>query len=250
MSLVLYLDESGDHSLTKIDAQYPLFVLCGVVMDEAYHDETATTALNGFKKQLLGRTDIVLHTADFTRDGLGFEKMSDHDFRIRFFAELESWVRRLEFKIIACVVKKDKHLAKYGTKALDPYMLSLTILVERFLFECGSVGGAVVAESRGGTFDNALELAFLDLKIRGTEYLSATKIRSRIHSFSIRNKKENIAGLQLADVLATPIGRHVLGKRTYAVYCSEGNFFNTVKAKFRTNSKGEYEGMGLIVLPK
>ncbi len=250
MALVLFLDESGDHSLAKIDPQYPLFVLCGVIMEEGYHDTAATAELNAFKNKLFGREDIILHTADFTRDGRGFESMGDHKFRTRFFTELEAWVKKIDFKIVACVIRKEEHLQKYGVRALDPYMLSLSVLIERFIFECGAAGGSVIAESRGGTFDNALELAFLDLKIRGTGYLPATKVRKRIYNFTIREKKENITGLQLADVVATPIGRHVAGKKTYASYCSGGDFFSTVRTKLREGQRGEYHGMGLVVLPK
>ncbi len=32
--LVLFLDESGDHSLHKFDPQYPMFVLAGCVLEE------------------------------------------------------------------------------------------------------------------------------------------------------------------------------------------------------------------------
>lgn len=90
----------------------------------------------------------------------------------------------------------------------------------------------------------------MDLKIRGTEYVPATKIRKRIHAFSIRSKKDNLAGLQLADVLATPIGRNVLGKRTYADYSQGGDFFETVKTKLRCSRQGDYLGLGLVILPK
>jgi hypothetical protein len=121
----------------------------------------------------------------------------------------------LEFKIVACAIKKQEHLNKYGLNAIDPYILSLSVLIERFVFECGAREGTVVAESRDRTLNNALELAFLDLKIRGTRYLSATKVTKRIHNFAIRKKSANLAGLQLADVVATPIARHVLGKMTY-----------------------------------
>jgi hypothetical protein len=205
MPKALFLDESGDHSLTKIDPQYPVFVLCGLIMDDDYHDTAATEALNALKQKLFGKTDIVLHTADFTRNAPGFEAMADEGFRKGFFVELQGLIRALNFKIVACVIHKHPHLEKYGLKAVDPYMLSLSILVERFVFETGAKGGSIVAESRGETLDNALDLAFLDLKIGGTEYVSAKKIRGRVHSFSIKEKKENIAGLQLADIVATPI---------------------------------------------
>ncbi len=32
----LFLDESGEHNLTKIDMQYPVFVLGGIVVDSEY----------------------------------------------------------------------------------------------------------------------------------------------------------------------------------------------------------------------
>jgi hypothetical protein len=33
---VLFIDESGDHSLAVIDPQYPIFVLGGVIVDSDY----------------------------------------------------------------------------------------------------------------------------------------------------------------------------------------------------------------------
>jgi hypothetical protein len=250
MSLLLFLDESGDHSLSKIDPQYPVFVLCGIICDVSNHDGIMTDSLNRLKTQLFGRQEIVLHTLDFTRNQEGFETMVSHDFRVQFFHELQTWISGLNFKLVASVIRKQDHLKKYGLQAIDPYMLSLSILVERFIFECGSVGGSIVAEARNPTLNNALELAFLDLKIRGTRFVSAAKVQKRIHNFSIRDKRENIAGLQLADVCATPIGRHVLGRKTYPRYCSDGDFYRTIEKKFRRDWQDKIEGMGLVVLPK
>ena len=250
MTKVLFLDESGDHSLSIIDPQFPVFVLCGIIMDEEYHRSKASERLAEFKTRLFGNRNIILHTADFTRNKSGFEAMSNHEFRRDFFRALQELIQELEFKIVACVIKKQDHLQKYGLHALDPYLLSLSVLVERFIFECGSTGGTIVAEARNPTLNNALELAFLDLKIRGTTFISATKVQKRIHNFAIREKKDNIAGLQMADVVATPIGRHAMGKATYPHYCTEGDFFFVVKPKFRQSWDGKIEGMGLVILPK
>jgi hypothetical protein len=237
MSKILFLDESGDHSLTQIDSQYPVFTLCGVIIEEEYHRTVATERLNALKEELFGRREIILHTADFTRNRAGFEAMSSHDFRSRFFAALESLIGELDFKIVACVIRKHDHLGKYGLNAIDPYLLSLSLLVERFVFECGSIGGSIVAESRDPTLNNALELAFLNLKIQGTAYISATKIQKRIHNFAIRGKKENLAGLQIADLAATPIGRYAIGRATYPQYCTGAISFRSL------NGKSEVLGM-------
>ena len=115
---------------------------------------------------------------------------------------------------MACVVKKDVHLSRYGLAALDPYFLSLDILVERFCLEIGNVAndGIIIAERREPTLDHELDLAWLNLKIQGTRYLKANQIERRITGLKLSAKSENIAGLQLADLVLTPIGPYILGK--------------------------------------
>jgi hypothetical protein len=43
MGLILFLDESGDHSLSKIDPRHPVFVLCGVIMEKIITTERQPT---------------------------------------------------------------------------------------------------------------------------------------------------------------------------------------------------------------
>ena len=54
----------------------------------------------------------------------------------------------MNYEVIACAVKKDIHLARYGLAALDPYLLCLDILVERFCMAVGDQpnGGIIIAE--------------------------------------------------------------------------------------------------------
>lgn len=129
-------------------------------------------------------------------------------------------------------------------KAVDPYLLSLDILVERFCFEIGDVevGGQIIAEKRDPTLDRQLDLAWLNLKIRGTGYLRATDIDKRIVSLTLQSKTTNSAGLQLADLVVSPIGRYVLGKSPKADW-------EIIQRKFRMH-RGTHIGAGLVVLPK
>ena len=212
---VLFLDESGDHNLSVVDPQYPIFVLAGVLMDQEYAEGPLTEALDRFKQALFGRTDLILHTADIVRNRNGFERLAEGPFRARFYRELNALLGRLQFTVVACAVRKDWHLTRYGVAALDPYLLSLDILVERFCFEVGRVqgGGVIVAEKRDAILDRQLDLAWLNLKIQGTRrHFQAVDLEERIVGLTLRDKRANIAGLQLADLIASPIGRHVLGK--------------------------------------
>jgi hypothetical protein len=242
---VLFLDESGDHNLTIIDPQYPLFVLGGVIVDQDYAEGELVRELNAFKQTFFGRTDIVLHTADMMRNRNGFERMQDATFRTRCLEALNDLMRRLRYMVVACAIRKDQHLGRYGVAALDPYLLSLDILVERFCFEVGdrSSGGVIVAEKRDPTLDRQLDVAWLNLKVQGTRFLKAVDIERRIVGLNLRAKSDNLAGLQLADLVVSPIGRHVIGK-------VPREDFRIVQSKFRCNQQGEHLGYGLVILPK
>ncbi|MBC8179896.1 DUF3800 domain-containing protein [candidate division KSB1 bacterium] len=243
--LVLFLDESGDHSLIKIDDQYPMFVLAGVMMDREYHDTQAVKIMKGLKQSLFRRTDIIFHTADISRNKNGFERLKETEFRNQFYGALNNMMAELKYMIVAVAIKKHEHNKKYGLAALDPYLLSLECIVERFVFECGDNNkqGLIVAESRNSILDNELELAYLNLKIQGTRYIKATQIKERIKQFTIRDKKENLPGLQIADLVASPIGRFILKKKIKPD-------FEIIKNKFRKGKSEKIGGYGLVVLPK
>jgi hypothetical protein len=154
-------------------------------------------------------------------------------------------MRELEYTVVACAIHKGDHLGRYGIAALDPYLLSLDVLVERFCFDVGKVtdGGLIIGEKRDSTLDRELELAWLNLKIQGTRYLQARDIESRILGLNLRSKKDNIAGLQLADLVVSPIGRHLLGKQ-------DKEDWSIVENKFGRSRFDQVEGYGLVVLPK
>jgi hypothetical protein len=149
----------------------------------------------------------------------------------------------LDYMIVACGIKKDEHLKIYRLAAMDPYMLSLKILVERFVFEINARGGGekgvIVAESRDETLDNQLRLSWIDLRTGGTEYVPASEIREHISELHIKEKSQNIAGLQIADLVVSPIGRHI--KRV------QGRVANY---QTEIQPRGNYMGFGLVALPQ
>jgi len=241
----LFLDESGDHSLTRIDPQYPVFVLGGVVVDADYAASEMARKLERFKLDVLGTSDVTLHTADIVRTRGAFEALKDVALRHRFYAALNDIMRELDYKVVACAIKKDAHLAAYGLAALDPYMLSMSVLVERFCFEIADSGdsrGRIVAERRGRGLDAALQLAWAALEVGGTAYLPPSVIKQRIAGLHLCDKKHRIAGLEMADLVVSPIGRFVAG-------LSPREDFEIVRGKLRRRG-GEFMGVGLVVLPK
>jgi hypothetical protein len=241
----MYLDESGDHSLTIVDPSYPVFVLGGIIVDQGYAEGEMTERIQQFKRDVFEREDIILHTADIVRNKNGFESLKDNAARERFYTRLNDLMRSLDYQVVACAIKKDEHLARYGAAALDPYLLSFDVLVERFCYAIGprQGGGVMVAEQRNPTLDHELELAWLNLKISGTSQVQATEIEHRIAGLNLRDKRSNVSGLQLADLVVSPIGRYVIGKPVK-------EDFHVIESKFRRAGRGSYLGTGLVVLPK
>ena len=213
----LYLDESGDHQFKVIDHRYPVFVLGGVIMDEAYARTIATEATSEFKRQFFERDDVVLHTADITRNRGVFAALADLAIRDRFCAALNELLLNLEFGIVACVIDKRRFVNPPHTPTNDLYQVAFRVLIDRFCVVIGNHGGGRIrAERRRPDLDRNLLSDWFTIQKDGTAHTSAATIGHRIASFSQHPKSEQLVGLELADLVVSPIGRHVAGYHDHA----------------------------------
>jgi hypothetical protein len=249
---VLYIDETGDHSLSKIDSSYPIFVLTGIIADESYHEGTLTQLLDEFKTKHFGTADIILHNKEMTHPQSAnsqlYMKFMDTNFRRQFYKDFEYLLDRLDISIVACVIMKSQQFAKYGLEAKDPYLLSFDNLINLLVFDLkGDQTGKVVAESRNSILDNQLEISYLSSRIEGTNKLQASEIKLKLEgSISLRKKSDNIAGLQLADMVASPLARHFLGKPERV---GQQLSYESVFRKVR-NTNGHWKNIGITVFPQ
>jgi hypothetical protein len=239
----LFLDESGNHSLNAFESSYPVFVLGGVIVaDDDLHE--VEEAVRAFKLRMLGDPGVILHTADIARNRRGFEGLAEPEVRTRFHAALDGLLRQLPISVVACAIDKPALTAEYGRLAIDPYGLSLGIVVERFCFALGGGGtGRITAESRNRRLDRELRNAWDLLRLNGTRYVRAGTISHRISGLEFAPKSAAQAGLELADRVAAPLGRWVAGKPAKPD-------LETVLARLRRGPDGSWLGAGLVVLPK
>ena len=238
----VFLDESGDHSMAKVDPQYPLFGLAGILMETGSHTPAAA-ALSAWKVGFFG-ADVCLHMQEITRNKGPFHILQDAGVRSRFWSELQAHVDALDFTALCAVIRKDKHLQQYGAVAYDPYYLTLAFHVERFAFEMEDRGSRAgfVAESRAPHLDATLQTQYEALLENGTQYLTGPKLKARLHpKMQFQPKHPEALGLQLADLAAGPICRHVAGKKRQQAVL--------FKQKIRTGPGGKIEGYGLKVFP-
>ena len=205
---IVYADESGDHWLGHVDPGYPLFVLACCVFRKNAYINRLVPGLHGFKFRHFGHDSVILHERDIRKDTGAFAMLKTPDRKEEFLEELTEIIRRTPMEVVAAVVRKDE-LARQPNPQ-HPYHLAFRFCLERihqFLIRLGEAERPtqVTCEARGKAEDNLLELEFR--RIRDGDNATGKVLPFDI---VIADKKVNCAGLQLADLLARPIGMSVL----------------------------------------
>lgn len=210
MDFVLYMDESGDHNLRSVDAHFPVFCLAGCVFERRYYHRVVRPRVDEFKMRFWGTTDVILHSRDIRKHRGPFSLLGDEDQRREFYDALNRLVRELDFTVLAVVILKGPLLHRYGQWARHPYHLSLEFILERYSLVMQRRGsqstGYVLVESRGRHEDQLLKEEYHRLSATGTSYQELHNITG----FWMEKKAANLAGLQLADLVAYPVAAKVL----------------------------------------
>lgn len=248
----LFLDESGDHNYKNLK-QAPIFVLTGCIFNNKskylnYLD--AVTKMHKLKENYFNNFYTIFHTKDITRNIKGFEKVGEEKFRNSFFNACNSLIYDTEFIIICSIINKLKLFNKYGLKAADPYHYSFDRIIERFVFFLEDAHdekrGIIFYESRRRDLDKKLEQRYKSITkngtitIKGDINMESSRINSRIINLTRLNKDSNIAGIQYADLCATPISRNELELNDNFIK------YQIVRKKFRKGPRGKIEGCGVI----
>lgn len=211
MPYVLFMDESGDHNLESIDKNFPAFCLAGCIFEREYYKKVARPAVETLKQRFWGRTDVILHSSEIRKHRGAFSFLGNEVKRQEFYAAINELIATLDFTIIAVVILKKAHLDHYGDGARHPYHLSLEFIMERYSMLMNRKGrnseGYMIAESRGLKEDALLKNQYFNLKRFGTRFQPTL---GNISSFWMEKKTANIAGLQIADLVAYPIAAKVL----------------------------------------
>src|SRR5258708_37407986 len=116
---IVYADESGDHSLTSIDSQFPVFVLAFCLVQKSVYIEHVVPAFQRFKFEFWGHDSVVLHGHEIRKAQDDFNILLNPTTRTKFFDRLNGVIEAADFTIIAAVIDKQRHVAKY-TEPPDP----------------------------------------------------------------------------------------------------------------------------------
>ncbi|WP_082376450.1 DUF3800 domain-containing protein [Ahrensia marina] len=202
---IFYADESGDHSLTSIDPQYPVFALSLCMFKKSTYCRSVVPNFQRLKFDYFGHDAIVLHEHDIRKQNGPFKILTNANIRSRFLNDLSICLEKSSFKIFGVVILKNELTSDFFPE--NPYSLSLKITLQQaYLFlkrrKQEQMRTHFIFEKRGAKEDTELELEFR--RIVG----GVNDIGVKFESFEIHfsDKKSNSTGMQIADLTARPLG--------------------------------------------
>ena len=208
---IFFADESGDHSLTSVDATYPVFSLSLCAFEKTVYCARVVPRFQRLKFRYFGHDAIVLHERDIRKQNPPFEILTDQITRTSSLDDLSLCIAESRFTIFSSVIlKPDLKLEMFPE---NPYAISLRIVLQQahhFLKRKKQVGKRThfIFEKRGPKEDDELELEFRRI-VEGSNDDRVPYFNFAIH-FS--DKRTNSTGMQIADLTARPIGLHIYRK--------------------------------------
>jgi hypothetical protein len=258
----VYIDEVGNHDLVHADDPNQRFLsLTGVILESQYTLKVLQPEMAQLKREFFQRDPdepVIFHRKELVNKRPPFHALRDPQVEREFNAALLLALARWEYHAITVVIDKLEHRDRYQVWHYHPYHYCLAVLLERFVLflHYDNHRGDVMVESRGGKEDRKLKDSYIRLYREGTDYVSIERWQQRLTSreLKVKPKSANVAGLQLADLIAHPSRREILiehqlitddraifGDQICATLC-EGKYL-------RHSRTGQIEGYGKKLLP-
>ncbi len=190
---LIYIDESGDHGADNRNGDYPVFVLVACSFESSDYVRHFLPSMIEFKLRHWGHELAVLHEREIRRPQGEFSFLLNASKRGAFLQELSELVRLSHAHVHAVAWDKRDPARRFS------YGACLSHLLEELTFgEASEPPPSVILESRGRHEDDRTVKAICDLSLE------------RFGAIRFVDKKANVAGLQLADLCARPIGMRIL----------------------------------------
>ena len=242
-SYVVYVDESGDHGMENVDPNYPVFVLAFCVFHKIHYAQKVVPSIETFKFKHFGHDVVVLHETDIRKEKGNF-RFNSREHKRAFIDELTGIIEASNFILIGCVIDKNR----LRERNENPYHLALGFCLET-LYELAQekhqddLTTHVVVECRGKKEDRELELEFRRVCASANKFGKPLPLE-----IVFADKKTNSSGLQLADLVARPIGLSVVKPG------QDNRAFEVLKSKFFCSGGRQkvgvgFEGWGLKIHP-
>jgi hypothetical protein len=242
--------------MTSVDDPRQQYLgLTGVLMDADYEFTRFTEALNLIKKTVLGNEKVIFHRREILHAQPPFECLNDPVKRAELDSALLNLMSFAAYKVITVVIDKKRLRDQYSVWQAEPYHYCMMCLMERYvqLLRRTPHKGDVLAESREKRDNKRLAKSYRYTYKHGTSFLGAEVFQRCLPTeIKLARKSENVAGLQLADLIANPCCRDLICRHSgHAMTADFGGKVVEIlyRNKYRRSWSGRVEGFGTKWLP-
>lgn len=208
----LYVDEVGTDALTNLQEDNHRFLsLTGVAMAVTDARDNLEPKLNMIKAELFNHdpdAPLIFHRKDIMGGKGPFQPIrTNPEFRASFDERILEVYRQTPYTVITALIDKLWMARQHHWVQTHPYHYLMGVLTEKYVqfLERKEAIGDIMPESRQKK-DTLLQAAYSEVRANGLRYVNKERILARLPgpNLKFRKKSDNIAGLQLADLLAHP----------------------------------------------
>lgn len=228
--------------MIPIDQTYPMFVLAFCIFRKKEYVERVCPAVQQLKFKHWGHDAVVLHEHDIRKPKGQYSFLLNAARRADFMKDLNLLMEAAPFTLVATVIRKSAFGQQYHIPE-NPYSIALEFGLERLFKHLEGLGQGdklthVVVERRGAREDAELELEFRRI-------CDGANFHNRHLPFEIvmAPKASNAPGMQLADLVARPIGIKTMRP------AQPNRAYDVLEKKFRRGPSGQVQGWGLKCFP-
>lgn len=212
---IIFADESGDHGLTSIDPQFPVFALVFCLFEKERYLNEVDPAIRRLKFKYFGHDAVVLHERDIRKQKGAFAILTDPTVREAFLDDLNTLMTTVPFEGYASIIDKAALKARYANP-WNPYEMAMQFCMEKISNRLVAHGQRdrvthILFEGRGKVEDAQLELEFRrvagNAKRWGWRQVDFT--RAPLEPV-FEPKAANLSGHQFTDLIARPLALHAL----------------------------------------
>ena len=238
---IVYADESGTHDLDNINPHYPFFVLVFCIFKIEDYKIFSQKILD-LKFKYFGHDQVILHERDIRLNSGDFKFNQGFEYKSKFVSELAKIIKDQEFNVVASVINKILYKEQHSIHE-NLYNLSLKFCLDLLYPYLSSLehnynSTHIVLEAREKYENIEVENVF-------NYYCNNNANNVKYNYFPrIVPKNANSSGLQLADLIAMPIGQSQL------IHINSNRSFKIIEKKFVKDKSGNYLNTGLKLYPK
>ncbi len=257
----MFVDEVGHADLkASQDPKQRYLSLTGIIFKLEYHEGKVTELVERLKaRHFPSRSDgapLVFHRKELVNGNYPFDALRDPKKKEEFDSHLLWLIQNLDYAVISTTIDKLEHLNRYTVWHHHPYHYCQEVLLERYVMWLRRRGekGDVYAESRGRREDRLLKKAFRFIYNNGSPHMRSGDFQGCLLEKEVKlyRKSANIAGLQIADLIAHPSFKVMLARRNrQGIPDNFGGKIGRIleESKYDRSRTGQIEGYGRKWLP-